>query len=276
MKERPVPRPFATVVFAVTLVIVLNVCAGAQAAPPTSIPIPERDSPNQLTPKERGTGWTLLFDGHSGAGWRGAKSEEFPSRGWSTDNGVLMIREASTFELRAGGDLLSIEQYGDFIFDFEFALSESANSGVKYRARPQTQWGFVHSLGCEYQILDDERHPDAKAGAAGNRKLASLYDLLPTDRDRREEDPFRGVGVWNHGRIHLEEKQIAHYLNGVRVLSVTIDSPPWKTALSESKFADREAFCAGPLGHLVLQDHGNEVRFRNLRILSLDAQDDGS
>jgi len=245
------------------------------ASPPESVPLVERGQVNRLTSSEVAAGYRLLFDGVTGTGWRGVDSEDFPSEGWSIKNGILSIRDAGMLELRAGGDLFSVERFGDFVFDFEFRLSEGANSGVKYRAEVQRQFGFVHSLGCEYQILDDARHPDARRGHEGNRRLASLYDVIPA-RDVNGSAPGGEPKRWHHGRIHLESEHLAHYLNGVRVLAVKFDSEAWKSAVAESKFADRPDFCSGPRGHIVLQDHGNHVQFRNLRIRTLDRPGDDS
>lgn len=251
--------------------MLLLILATARPTPTTALPesveVVERGAPNTLTSAEVAAGWQLLWDGVSGEGWRAAGGKTFPEHGWSIQDGVLTIRAARFYEFRAGGDLFSEARFGDFVLDFDFRLTEGANSGVKYLAEPQKQMGFVHSLGCEYQLLDDARHPDAKAGRDGNRGLGGLYDMIPP-----EPRPARGVGAWQHGRIHLEKGQLAHYLDGVRIVSVEIDSPAWQSALAGSKFADRSGYCAGPDGHIVLQDHGNEVRFRNLRILPLDAE----
>ncbi len=251
--------------------ILLGLPAGAKRPEsrdpfPDRIEIAARDHPNSLTSEESAAGWTLLFDGVTTDGWRAAGGDEFPDDGWQIERGTLTIRSAGIFEFRAGGDLFSRERYGSFLLDFEFLLSEGANSGVKYRAEVQNQIGFVHSLGCEFQLLDDLRHPDANRGHAGNRTLASLYDLLPPIGSK----DFRGIGDWNQGRIHVEKGRIAHYLNGTRVLSAEIGSERWNTALAASKFANREGFCTGPRGHIVLQDHGDRTSFRNLRILALD------
>ena len=228
-------------------------------APPNPVP------PNTLSATDREAGWKLLFDGRDGAAWRARDGEAFPDVGWSTAGGELALEAAGFFALRAGGDLFSVDRYHDFVLDFEFALTPGANSDVKYRARANDGFSFVDSIGCEYQILDDARHPDADRGRDGNRRLASLYDLVPA------ASPWpRAIGAWNHARIHVEDGAVAHYLNGDRVLLVDFRSGEWDVALAESKFAGAEAFCADVEGHLVLQDHGDAVRFRNLRVRSLD------
>ncbi|MCP4906321.1 MAG: DUF1080 domain-containing protein [bacterium] len=263
------PQYGASALLLIALLFALPSTAERPAAAdplPAQIEIDGRDRPNTLTAQESAAGWKLLWDGITPRHWREVEGDDFPDDGWSIEKGALTIRNAGIFEFRAGGDLFSRARYGAFIFDFEFRLSKGANSGIKYLAEVQNERGFVHSLGCEFQLLDDLRHPDAGAGRGGNRTLASLYDLFPA----KETKDFRGIESWNHGRIHFEAGRIAHYLNGARVLSTEIGSERWDAALAGSKFADRAAFCRGPRGHIVLQDHGDRVSFRNLRILSLD------
>lgn len=222
----------------------------------------------RLTAEERARGWRLLFDGVRTDAWRAAGGDAFPDRGWRVEDGALVLDAAGPLALRAGGDLVSRERFRDFEFAFEFALSEGANSGVKYLAEVRTRLGFAWAFGCEYQLLDDERHPDARAGRDGNRRLAALYDVLPANGA-----VFRGVGHWNAGTIRVKGRRRVHTLNGVRVVDVEVGSTRWREALAASKFAEEPDFCAGPSGHLVLQDHGDAVRFRNLRIRSLDRVD---
>lgn len=241
--------------------------AASAADRPATIEVPRPSEPNTLSGAEREAGWALLFDGHSTDAWRAAESDAFPRDGWTLDGDALALREAGLFEFRAGGDLFTRERFGDFILDFEFRMAPGANSGVKYRAETQRQWGYVHALGCEFQILDDAHHPDATRGRPGTRRLAALYDVIAAN-----EAPFHGVQAWNHGRIHLEKGRLSHYLNGVRVIDVEQGSPEWRRAVEGSKFADVADHCRVPTGHIVLQDHGDAVWFRNLRIRRLDSR----
>lgn len=250
----------------VVVVAVASVALTATAEDrPATIDMPDPATPNTLTSSDRAAGWRLLFDGLTIDAWRAAEGDAFPEDGWSIEGDALVIREAGALEFRAGGDLFSRERFGDFVFDFEFQIAPGANSGIKYRAEVQRQMGYVHGLGCEFQILDDARHPDANRGRPGTRRLAGLYDMIAA-----KDAEFLGTGVWNHGRIHLEKGRLSHYLNGTRVVDVQIDSPAWRRAIEGSKFADREGYCTVSRGHLVLQDHGDTVRFRNLRLLPLD------
>ena len=267
------PRRFGAIASTLALALIALPVAATDASDdrPARIDPWAPDTPNTLTAAERAAGWRLLFDGSTGAGWRAADEETFPEDGWSTDDGTLSVREAGLLEFRAGGDLFSRERFGDFVLDFEFQVAREGNSGVKYRAEPQREMGFVHALGCEFQILDDAGHPDANRGRPGTRRLAGLYDLLAPSAA-----PFHGVEAWNQGRIHLENGRLSHYLNGTRVVDVQMDSPRWREALAASKFAARAGFCASPRGHIVLQDHGDLTRFRNVRIRSLDPSTDDS
>jgi len=249
---------------ALAAIVGITLTAAADDRPAT-IAVPRPATPNTLTDAERAAGWRLLFDGRTTDAWRAAEGAAFPEDGWSIEDDALVIREAGVLEFRAGGDLFSRERFGDFVFDFEFRMSPGANSGIKYRAEAQHQMGYVHGLGCEFQILDDARHPDADRGRPGTRRLAGLYDMIAA-----QDATFLGTDAWNHGRIHLEKGRLSHYLNGTRVVDVQIDSPAWRRAIEGSKFADREGYCTGSRGHLVLQDHGDTVRFRNLRLLPLD------
>ena len=241
------------------------------SARPRTIEVWSPSVPNTLSEAERRAGWRLLFDGTSGEGWRSAGGDAFPADGWRIEGGTLAIREAGLLEFRAGGDLFSRERFGDFVLDFEFQVARGGNSGVKYRAQVQRELGYVHALGCEFQILDDAEHPDADRGRPGTRRLGGLYDLFAPEGGR-----FRGVDTWNHGRVHLQKGRLSHYLNGTRVVDVELDSPEWRDALAASKFAEHEAFCSESAGHVVLQDHGDLTRFRNVRIRSLDPQTGGS
>lgn len=242
--------------------------ASLEARFPRHVEPPKPPRPNTLSKGEREAGWILLFDGRRRPTWQTGTGEPFPEQGWTVSPRALALEAAGPFALRTGGDLFTSERYRDFVLDFEFALTPGANSGIKYRARPRSRLGFVDAVGCEYQLLDDARHPDAERGRDGNRRLAGLYDLFAA------EAPWpRRVGDWNHGRIHVEGNAVAHYLNGDRVLLVDFESDAWSEALAASKFAEAPAFCADGPGHIVLQDHGDAVRFRNLRIRPLDPAD---
>ncbi|MEN8201019.1 MAG: DUF1080 domain-containing protein [Bacteroidota bacterium] len=228
---------------------------------------------NVLTPAQKEAGWKLLWDGVSTEGWRGAKLDHFPERGWKMENGVLSVEKSGGAESAHGGDIVTIKKYKSFILEVDFKLTEGANSGIKYFVDPDLNTGAGSAIGCEFQILDDKNHPDAKEGISGNRTLASLYDLIEADALIYGQDNtrkrFNGVGKWNRARIEVRGAKVAHYLNGVKVIEYERGSQMWKALVAYSKYAVWPAFGEAESGHILLQDHGDEVSFRNVRILEL-------
>ena len=218
-------------------------------------------TPNMLTAQESRDGWKLLFDGKTTTGWRALGSPEFPQEGWKAADGTLSVEKGGK-----GGDIITIEKYKNFELAFEFRLTKGANSGVKYFVQPAAKATEKHGLGCEYQVLDDENHPDAKKGLDGNRKTASLYDIIPAPATK----PLNPVGHWNSGRIIVNGKHVEHWLNGVKVVEYERGSEAFHAAIAKSKFAKNKGFGEAPDGHILLQDHNDEVSFRNLKIKVLD------
>jgi len=217
--------------------------------------------PNTLTPRETQAGWKLLFDGKTMDGWRGAYMDSLPSRGWEVTDGALAVTESGGGEAAFGGDIVTIGEYSNFELFVDFKLTEGANSGIKYfviEAEPRTPGS---AKGLEYQLLDDARHPDAKLGIKGNRTCASLYDLIPA-----VNKPPVPIGEWNRARILVDGKHVEHELNGVKVLEFERGGPEFLARKAESKFKDIPGFGEYPAGHILLQDHGNRVYFRNIKI----------
>ena len=221
---------------------------------------------NQLTEAEKRQGWRLLFDGQSTEGWRGAKLDEFPESGWEVVDGELRVLAGNGGESTNGGDIVTKEQFSDFELVFEFKPTEGANSGVKYFVDPDLNKGSGSAIGLEYQILDDERHPDAKAGVMGNRTMASLYDLIPAnpvDVQRRKD---YSINDWNRGRIKVKDGKVEHWLNGYKVVEYDRFSQMFDALVNYSKYKDWENFGQWPQGPILLQDHGNAVAFRTIKI----------
>ncbi len=204
----------------------------------------------QLTREEMRQGWRLLFDGVTSNGWKSAQGPNFPDRGWEIKNGELTVLAGGK-----GGDIVTVEQFSDFELVLEFKLTPGANSGIKYFVQPGT------SLGLEYQILDDEKHPDAKQGVSGNRTLASLYDLIPAENKQP-----RPIGEWNQARIVVTGSHVEHWLNGIKVVSFDRSSQCFRALVQKSKYKDIEGFGQHEHGHILLQDHGDTVLFRNIKI----------
>jgi hypothetical protein len=225
-------------------------------------PVPREEAgPNVLTPRERKAGWRLLFDGKTLTGWRGAYREALPERGWEVRDGMLIVTESGGGEAAFGGDIVTIDEFSNFELKVDFMLTEGANSGIKYfviEAQPQTPGS---AKGLEYQLLDDARHPDAKLGIAGNRTCASLYDLIPA-----VNKPPVSIGAWNEARILVRGRHVEHWLDGVKVLEFERGSPEFLARKAVSKFKDLPGFGEYPSGHILLQDHGNRVCFRNIKI----------
>lgn len=222
---------------------------------------------NELTDYEKNQGWRLLFNGENSEGWVGAYQDSFPDFGWSVNEGILTIAESDGGESTNAGDIVTTEEFSAFDFAFEFKLTEGANSGVKYFVTLEEE-NTGSAIGLEYQILDDERHPDAKMGRDGNRTLASLYDLIKADKQDRFLKP---IGEWNKGRIVVyPDNKVEHYLNGIKVLDYVRGSEEFKDLVEISKYKVWENFGQAPEGHLLLQDHGNEVSFKNIKIKTLN------
>lgn len=230
-------------------------------------PVEPVNTKNSLTRNEAKDGWELLWDGETTEGWRGARLDDFPDKGWVIENGELVVLSTGGAESAAGGDIVTTELYGDFELKFEFKLTEGANSGVKYYVDTDINKGPGSSIGLEYQILDDQNHPDAKLGNhEGSRTLASLYDLIQANPDK----PVNPVGEWNSGRIISKDNHVEHWLNGVKVLEYERKSDDYRKLVSESKYDQWPEFGEKEKGHILLQDHGDRVAFKNIKIKTLD------
>lgn len=222
--------------------------------------------PNYLTAYEQQHGWKLLFDGKTNAGWRSARAAAFPAQGWQVADGTLTVLPSAGKEAANGGDIVTNDQYKAFDLSFEFRLTPGANSGVKYfvTLAEKTEGS---AIGLEYQVLDDERHPDAKLGRDGDRTLASLYDLMKAEKPPRFSHP---IGAWNVGRVVVyPDNHVEHYLNGAKVLDYVRGSAAFKDLVAQSKYRIWPNFGEAPAGHLLLQDHGNRVSFRSIKVKTL-------
>lgn len=218
---------------------------------------------NQLTIDEEKNGWKLLWDGSTTNGWRGARLDDFPAEGWIIENGELIVLSSGGEESSAGGDIVTDDLYGNFELQLDFKLTKGANSGIKYFVDTDLNKGPGSSIGLEYQILDDDNHPDAKLGNhEGSRTLASLYDLIMVDPDK----PVNPIGEWNHARILSKDNHVEHWLNGMKVLEYERKSDLYKKLVSESKYKIWPNFGESDQGHILLQDHGDRVAFKNIKI----------
>ena len=223
--------------------------------------------PNHLTNYEKQNGWKLLFDGKTSNGWRGAYLKTFPKIEWVIRNGTITVLASQGKEGGNGGDIVTTGQYKAFDLSFEFRLTLGANSGVKYFVT-LTENNTGSAIGLEYQVLDDSLHPDAKLGRDGDRTLASLYDLIPAEKPK---SVIRPIGEWNTGRIVVyPDNKVEHYLNGIKVLEYVRGSKEFRDLVAVSKYVIWKNFGEAPEGHILLQDHGNEVSFRSIKIKTLE------
>ena len=235
----------------------------AIAAPTSETAATAAQSHNTLTPEEQADGWRLLFDGSTTAGWRNAHAESFPDKGWEVRDGELVVLESGGGEAAHGGDIVTVDEYGDFELKVDFKLSEGANSGIKYFVTEKVGTpGRGSAIGLEYQLLDDDRHPDAKMGIDGNRTVGSLYDLIAAPANR----PIRPIGEWNTARIVSNGRKVEHWLNGTKLLEFERGSDEFRKLVAGSKYKIYPAFGEADSGHILLQDHGNTVHFRNVKI----------
>ncbi|MEM9391362.1 MAG: DUF1080 domain-containing protein [Bacteroidota bacterium] len=227
--------------------------------------VEEAAGPNTLTAVEKEEGWTLLFDGSSNTGWRGYKKETFPAA-WEIDNEALHIQGSGRGEAGAqdGGDIIYEKEFTDFHFKVEWMVDSAANAGIFYRGREE--YDYIWKTAPEMQVLDNIHHPDAKLGKDGNRQAGSLYDLIPASPQN-----FTGHGTWNQAEIIARGNDIIHIQNGDTVVQYTIGSDEMNALIADSKWPgiNENWGSIASQGLIGLQDHGDDVWFRNIKIKEL-------
>ncbi|MGB3151916.1 MAG: DUF1080 domain-containing protein [Maribacter sp.] len=218
---------------------------------------------NNLTFQEEKDGWEMLWDGKTANGWRGAKLDKFPEEGWIIEDGILSVADTGGGESTAGGDIVTTKDYGNFELQVDFKLTPGANSGIKYYVDTEINKGEGSSIGLEYQILDDDLHEDAKLGShEGSRTVCSLYDLIQANPDK----PVNPIGEWNTANIVSINNHVEHWINGVKVLEYERGSEDFLKLVSESKYAKWPKFGVLEKGQILLQDHGDKVSFKNIKV----------
>lgn len=223
---------------------------------------------NILTDEERADGWILLFDGKTLEGWRGLGREGIPEGHWIIEDGAIKKVPSENVPLQedgqplVGGDLMTIAAYENFELYFEWKISPAGNSGIKYNVSEDMSTAYppeYAALGFEYQILDDESHPDAQVG--DHRTAAALYDLIAP-----KGKSLKPAGEFNAGRIVLNGNHGEHWLNGIKVLEYDLETTQMNGLVTASKYKDIKDFAKKRKGHIVLQDHTDAVWFRNMKI----------
>jgi hypothetical protein len=250
----------------------IRLVAALALAAVTWLSAAQTTAPNTLTAAERQQGWKLLFDGKTLTGWRGYDPQMDLTKSWSVTVGWLKNAKNNGRPGSGGGDIVTVDQFTDFDLRFDWRISLGGNSGVKYlvlerldaRGAPMYVGDDGRSaIGHEYQLIDDLHHPDALIGPI--RQTASFYDVLPPSAPTH----VKPVGESNESRILVQGKHVEHWLNGERVLAYELESPAIGAAIAKSKFKNVTTFASRAQTRILLQDHGDEVWFRNLRILPL-------
>jgi len=216
---------------------------------------------NSLTGREKAEGWKLLFDGQTGTGWMNARQKTFPEKGWIIRDGALTVDPGTG----SGGDIVTTEKFRNFELITDFMYQPGANSGIKYFVDTERDNGDYSGIGCEYQIIDNRQNPDAIAEIDRNRGLAALYDLLAPVNIRDN-----GPGMWNRAVIVVRGNIVQHWLNGQLTVEYERGNDEWRKMVAGSKYKEIPGFGETAEGRILLQDHGDTVSFKNIKIRIID------
>ncbi len=227
-------------------------------------PVTEGEAAKETAAVTEGEGWVDIFDGKSAAGWRGYNKTAFPEKGWEVVDGTLHCMASGTGEAGGGGDIIYDKKLSNFELSLEWKVAPGGNSGIFLLAQ-EIPGEPIYKSSPEMQILDNEKHPDAKLGVNGNRMAGSLYDLIPAVPQNTKP-----AGEWNQAGILVYQGTVVFKQNGANVVEFHLWTDDWKKMVANSKFKDWEWFVnTAKEGFIGLQDHGNDVWFRNIRIKEL-------
>jgi hypothetical protein len=215
---------------------------------------------NMLTEREVKEGWKLLFDGKSTDGWMNAGRKTTPATGWEVKEGTIVISSATRGK-DGGGDIVTVDKFGNFELIVDFKYGKGANSGIKYFVDTESNNGSLSSIGCEYQVIDDIANDDAKAGTGGNHSLSALYDLIAPANKRDN-----GSDNWNRATIIVNGTKGQHWLNGQLTVEYERGTDAWRELVAKSKFKNSPGFGQKNEGRILLQDHPGYVAFKNIKI----------
>ena len=260
-----------------TIVLIIFACgkekkekneeASKEVVEKTNTEITEASEPNTLSKKEKEDGWKLLFNGENSENWKGYNTDSFPSD-WKIKDGTLFMSGSGRGEAGSenGGDILYDEKFDNFHLKLEWKISEGGNSGIFYLGQESDDFDYIWETAPEMQVLDNEKHPDAMLGKDGNRQAGSLYDLYPA-----KPQNARPVGEWNEVEIMVYKGTVVHKQNGETVVEYHLWTPKWEEDVAKSKFPDLNENWADVAkeGYIGLQDHGDDVWFRNIKIKQL-------
>lgn len=243
-------RKLTTLVAFVAALIMTSSCANKSGSASAS-------AENSLSRAEKAEGWVLLFDGQSMEHWRGFKKDEVPSA-WQIEDGAIALTGSG------GGDIVTKEEYKDFELLLDWKISEGGNSGIFFNVSEDPKFRYTFQTGPEMQIIDDERHPDAKQGKNNNRQAGTNYDMHPLSTPA-----VNPVGEFNTVRLRVKDGHVEQFLNGKKVVEYTLWSPEWEAMVEGSKFASMPDYGRYKSGRIALQDHGDKVWFKNIKIRPL-------
>jgi hypothetical protein len=232
-----------------------RIAIAALAAVPLAGPTLASDNANTLTAAEKSAGWRLLFDGSTTKGWRGYGKPDMTGMRWTVKDGAICLPPADGADTRGHRDIISADTFGDFDLTWQWQVQPGSNSGVKYFVAETAGAAIGH----EYQIIDDATHPDAKVST--ERQTASFYDVKAATAR-----PTKPVGEWNTSRVLVQGNHVEHWLNGTKVLEYELGSPETLAAVQDSKFKTNAGFGTKKPGHLLLQDHGDAVCYRSIKV----------